>query len=184
MRGRPLGGGRFSIVRPEVFLLTEELPVFGPVTVAGMEEAVWAVLLGDPGAARERLARVGLPVPGPSPVLTATLEQLREYTEGRRREFDLPLAPRGTPFQRQVWDAVSRIPYGETRGYGELARELGRPTAARAVGAAVGANPLCVVVPCHRVVGASGRLTGYAYGLPLKRRLLALEGQAPRLAAR
>ena len=113
----------------------------------------------------------------------AALAQLAEYFAGRRRCYDLPLHRRGTPFQLAVWDAVAGIPYGETRSYGELARALGRPAASRAVGAANGANPLPIVIPCHRVVGASGRLTGYAGGLTTKRRLLELErGSAPGLA--
>ena len=105
----------------------------------------------------------------------AALAQLAEYFAGRRRSFDLPLDRRGTPFQLAVWDAVAAIPYGETRSYGELARALGRPAASRAVGAANGANPLPIVIPCHRVVGATGRLTGYAGGLATKRLLLELE---------
>lgn len=84
----------------------------------------------------------------------------------------MPRAPLGTPFQREVWDALARIPYGETRTYADVARRLGRPSAVRAVGAAIGRNPLCVVVPCHRVVGAGGALTGYAGGLVRKQRLL------------
>lgn len=112
-----------------------------------------------------------------------TARQLREYFAGQRRGFDLPLAPRGSAFQLRVWQALERIPYGRTRSYGELARQLGCPGAAQAVGAANGSNPLAVVVPCHRVVGADGALTGYAGGLERKRRLLDLEaaGTAPAL---
>jgi methylated-DNA-[protein]-cysteine S-methyltransferase len=102
--------------------------------------------------------------------------QLREYFAGERRQFDLPLAPRGEPFQQRVWQLLKQIPYGETRSYGRLARELGDPGLAQAVGAANGRNPLSVVVPCHRVVGADGSLTGYAGGLERKRALLELEG--------
>ena len=101
--------------------------------------------------------------------------QLTEYFAGERTTFDLPLRPAGAPFQLRVWDALLRIPYGETASYGELARELGHPTAARAVGAANGRNPLAIVVPCHRVIGADGSLTGYAGGLECKRALLDLE---------
>ena len=111
--------------------------------------------------------------------------QLREYFDGKRREFDLPLAPDGTGFQCRVWRELRRIPYGETISYGELARRIGKPTAARAVGAANGRNPLAIVVPCHRVIGADGTLTGYGGGLPVKEALLALErrvaGAAPLL---
>ena len=102
-------------------------------------------------------------------------EPLEEYFAGTRQAFELPLAPRGTPFQLAVWQELSRIPYGETISYGELARRVGDPAAARAVGAANGANPLPIVVPCHRVIGANGSLTGFGGGLPNKRWLLALE---------
>ncbi|MCH6163712.1 methylated-DNA--[protein]-cysteine S-methyltransferase [Streptomyces marispadix] len=102
--------------------------------------------------------------------------QLEEYFTGERRQFDLPLAPRGEPFRQRVWQLLRHIPYGETRSYGQLARELGDPALAQAVGAANGRNPLSVVVPCHRVVGADGSLTGYAGGLERKRALLELEG--------
>jgi methylated-DNA-[protein]-cysteine S-methyltransferase len=105
-------------------------------------------------------------------VLARAAAQLAEYFAGTRRTFDLPLAPRGTGFQRIVWHALAKIPYGETRSYGELARAIGRPAASRAVGAANGKNPLSIVVPCHRVVGASGELTGYAGGVATKRWLL------------
>ena len=105
--------------------------------------------------------------------------QLDEYFAGRRRSFDLDLEPVGTPFQQDVWAALRRIPYGETRTYGDIAAELGRPTAARAVGAANGRNPISIVIPCHRLVGSTGALTGYAGGLERKRALLVLEGGVP-----
>ena len=105
--------------------------------------------------------------------------QIREYLEGKRDGFTLPLDLRGTPFQRAVWEALRAVPYGETRTYGELARAAGHPSAVRAVGAANGANPVPLVVPCHRVVASGGRLGGYGGGLGLKRRLLALEHQRP-----
>jgi methylated-DNA-[protein]-cysteine S-methyltransferase len=101
--------------------------------------------------------------------------QLAAYFAGRRREFDLPLEMAGSPFQRRVWDALRQIPYGETVSYGELARRLGIPASPRAVGVANGKNPICVIVPCHRVIGADGSLTGFAGGLPRKRLLLDLE---------
>ena len=109
-----------------------------------------------------------------APLALAT-RQLSEYFAGRRRSFELPLAPRGTPFQLAVWRALQDIPYGETLSYGELARRLGVPNAARAVGLANGANPLPIIVPCHRVIGADGSLTGFGGGLPIKRALLSLE---------
>jgi methylated-DNA-[protein]-cysteine S-methyltransferase len=101
--------------------------------------------------------------------------QLREYFAGERRQFDLPLAPCGTPFQQRVWRALLDIPYGETVSYGELAARIGQHSAARAVGLANGSNPLPIVIPCHRVIGAGGKLTGYGGGLPIKQQLLALE---------
>ncbi len=105
----------------------------------------------------------------------AVMAQLEEYFAGRRRTFDLPLDPEGTRFQLTVWQALTRIPYGETVSYGELARRIGNPQASRAVGLANGANPLPIVVPCHRVIGADGSLTGFGGGLDIKRKLLALE---------
>jgi methylated-DNA-[protein]-cysteine S-methyltransferase len=109
------------------------------------------------------------------PVLQAAKRQLGEYFAGRRKTFDLPLAPSGTPFQHRVWQALLTIPYGETQSYADIARRIGNPKAVRAVGAANGANPISIVVPCHRVIGADGSLTGYGGGLPRKRKLLALE---------
>ena len=106
------------------------------------------------------------------------LVQLNEYFTGRRRTFDLPLSLRGTPFQRSVWLQLLQIPWGETRSYGDIARAVGKPGAARAVGMANQTNPLPIIVPCHRVIGANGSLTGYAGGLDVKARLLALEGVA------
>ena len=103
--------------------------------------------------------------------------QLEEYFAGERTDFDLPLNPVGTPFQRVVWDALRTIPYGEIRSYGEIAVQIGRPGAARAVGWANGRNPISVIVPCHRVIGASGALTGYGGGLERKRHLLDLEAR-------
>ncbi|HST44998.1 MAG TPA: methylated-DNA--[protein]-cysteine S-methyltransferase [Luteimonas sp.] len=116
---------------------------------------------------------------GDHPVLARAVVQLRDYFAGTRRTFDLPLAPSGTPFQRQVWDALSTIGFGQTWSYVQLARAIGRPAASRAVGAANGRNPLPIVVPCHRVIGAGGALTGFAGGLPTKEYLLHLEGALP-----
>ena len=107
--------------------------------------------------------------------------QLTEYFEGRRRQFDLPLAPQGTPFQQRVWSALLDIPYGETISYGELASRIGQKSASRAVGLANGSNPLPIVIPCHRVIGANGKLTGYGGGLAIKERLLAHERGEQRL---
>jgi methylated-DNA-[protein]-cysteine S-methyltransferase len=108
--------------------------------------------------------------------LAAAKRQFGEYFADRRKQFDLQLNPSGTPFQRRVWDALLTIPFGETKTYGELAANLGDPNATRAVAAAIGRNPISVIVPCHRVIGANGSLTGYAAGLGCKRALLELEG--------
>lgn len=112
------------------------------------------------------------------PLLVEAAEQLDAYFAGDLREFDLPLAPSGTAFQRDVWDAVSAISYGQTASYAEIAAAVGRPAACRAVGAANGRNPLPVIVPCHRIIGAAGALTGYGGGLDRKRSLLDLERAA------
>jgi methylated-DNA-[protein]-cysteine S-methyltransferase len=109
------------------------------------------------------------------------VSQLTEYFAGRRQRFELPLAPEGTPFQQRVWRELQDVPYGVTISYGQLAARIGQPTASRAVGLANGSNPLPIVIPCHRVIGADGRLTGYGGGLPIKERLLALERGARRL---
>ena len=109
--------------------------------------------------------------------LVAVKKQLLEYLEGLRTHFELALAPQGTPFQQRVWSEIARIPYGEVVTYAELARRAGAPGCARAAGAATGRNPLSIVVPCHRVVGTNGALTGYAGGLERKSRLLELERQ-------
>jgi methylated-DNA-[protein]-cysteine S-methyltransferase len=114
---------------------------------------------------------------GDEAVLAEACRQLSEYFDGKRTAFDLPLRPAGTPFQQAVWVALRAIPAGETRSYADIARAVGRPSAVRAVGAANGANPIAIVVPCHRVIGSSGALTGYAGGLPTKKWLLAFEGR-------
>lgn len=111
-----------------------------------------------------------------SPILQRAEDQLNEYFSGKRSAFDIPLEPKGTVFQKQVWQQLLKIPYGQHITYGEQARYLGRPTAARAVGAANGKNPIGIIIPCHRVIGASGHLTGFAGGLGIKRQLLELEG--------
>src|ERR1700761_2002766 len=111
------------------------------------------------------------------PMLIETQQQLEEYFAGKRKLFAIPLDMRGTRFQNDVWQALLAIPFGETRTYGELARQLGNPNATRAVGAANGRNPISIIVPCHRVIGASGKLTGFAGGLKAKAHLLGLEGR-------
>ena len=162
------------------------------LAVAPMETPLGVMLLGaadgklclaefsDPDRLEAQLRRTrrsmkATLVPGrPAPIADAE-SQLAEYFAGRRRRFDLPLLPAGTVMQRQIWETLLRIPYGETWSYGQVAAAIGRPRAARPVGQAVGANPISIIVPCHRVIGAAGTLTGYGGGLWRKRRLLALE---------
>ncbi len=117
-------------------------------------------------------------------VLRITREQLREYFEGVRQSFDLPLRPHGTAFQMDVWRMLATIPWGATWSYRDLARAIGKPEAVRAVGAANGRNPLPIVLPCHRVIGADGSLTGFGGGLPIKAALLQLEGALPAQGSR
>ncbi len=117
------------------------------------------------------------------PSLRDCAAQLADYFAGKRQCFDLPVAPRGTPFRQRVWREIAKVPYGATITYAELALRAGAPGSARAAGAATGRNPLAIVVPCHRIVGTSGALTGYAGGLPRKERLLALEGALEDAAA-
>ncbi|HPJ03534.1 MAG TPA: methylated-DNA--[protein]-cysteine S-methyltransferase [Candidatus Limiplasma sp.] len=138
----------------------------GPVTVAANEGAVTRLFFGA--------APSGMPLRA-SGLTDLAAEQFVEYLKGLRQAFTVPLRPAGTPFQRRVWEELLKIPYGETATYGQLAQRIGRPTAARAVGMANHHNPIAVLIPCHRVVGANGALTGYAAGLPMKRRLLELE---------
>ncbi|MBR3972679.1 MAG: methylated-DNA--[Oscillospiraceae bacterium] len=113
----------------------------------------------------------------PAPLSDRAAGQLEEYFKGIRREFDLPLAPAGTPFQMAVWEALREIPYGETRSYGQIAAAIGKPKASRAVGMACNRNPIWIVIPCHRVVGSTGKLTGYEGGLDMKHFLLELENR-------
>lgn len=112
---------------------------------------------------------------GDDKVITKARRQLDEYFAAKLRAFDLPLAPQGTPFQRRVWEALLKIPYGVTRSYGQQAAAIGSPKAVRAVGFANGRNPIAIIIPCHRVIGANGSLTGYGGGMPRKRLLLDLE---------
>jgi methylated-DNA-[protein]-cysteine S-methyltransferase len=140
----------------------------GPLLLAGDELALRELHL--PG--RHRRALEWTPATAP---FAPVVKQLEEYFAGERTAFELPLAVRGPAFHRAVWACLIRIPYGETRSYGQIARELGRPDRARAVGGANARNPLPIVVPCHRVIGSDGSLTGYGGGLEAKRALLALE---------
>ena len=109
-------------------------------------------------------------------LLVNATKQLKEYFAGKRRQFEIPIHMEGSDFQKKVWNALTRIPYGETRSYGEIAREVGSPGSARAVGGACHHNPVMIMVPCHRVIGSNGRLVGFGGGLPIKEALLRLEG--------
>lgn len=149
----------------------------GELTLLASARGLAAVLWENDDPRRVRLGPRAAAGEGHA-VLDAAVAQLGQYFAGRRRVFDLPLDFHGTDFQRKVWQALLEIPFGETRSYGQLAAAIGVPTASRAVGAANGRNPISIVAPCHRVIGASGRLTGFAGGLEAKRLLLALE--APR----
>jgi len=146
----------------------------GPLLLAGTAEALTRVNFQ---AGPHRLRPLSAWRQDAAPFAGA-LAQLTEYFRGARREFELPLAPEGTPFQLAVWQALRAIPYGETVSYGELAQRVALPGGARAVGMANGANPLPIIVPCHRVIGADGSLTGFGGGLDIKRALLSLEGAA------
>ena len=134
----------------------------------------------DSGGAVVRIGFGVLDVAGsalsPTALTNEAATQLMEYFAGKRRTFSLPLAPKGTPFQKEVWQALSSIPYGQTRSYADIAAQVGRPKAFRAVGMANNRNPIPIIIPCHRVVGSSGDMVGYAYGTKIKRYLLELEG--------
>lgn len=148
----------------------------GILTIASNGSAITGVWFEHhryPPAAETLGERVG---PGTDPVLDAAATQLAEYLAGERASFDLPLDPAGTEKQKAVWDILCRIPAGQSRTYGEIANELGNPNAAQAVGQAVGHNPVSIIIPCHRVMGADGSVTGYAGGVERKSFLLELEG--------
>jgi methylated-DNA-[protein]-cysteine S-methyltransferase len=154
---------------------TMESPV-GRLTLVGSDRGLAAVLWEDDAPSRVRL---GARTQHTShPILLQAEAQLAEYLAGKRRKFTVQLDPVGTEFQNKVWGALRTIPFGETRSYGQIAAQIGSHTAVRAVGAANGRNPLSIIVPCHRVIGADGKLTGFAGGLEVKARLLALEGAA------
>lgn len=175
----------FGSSRP-VTILVDELSgsaldsPLGRLSLVASAVGLVAILWPDDRPDRVPLARV-TPDGGENRHLRAAADQVMAYLAGGLRDFDVALDLRGTPFQRQVWAALAAIPYGETCSYGAIATAIGRPTASRAVGAAVGRNPLSLIVPCHRVVGTSGGLTGFAGGLATKRHLLELESAAGRL---
>lgn len=138
----------------------------GPLTLTASEDALTEIAFGGAGNSGSAL---------PSALLAQTARELEEYFAGGRRTFTVPLAPAGTDFQRKVWTALRTIPYGETVSYGDIARRIGKPGAAIAVGQANSRNPIPIIVPCHRVIGADGKLVGYAGGLEIKKALLRLE---------
>ncbi len=142
----------------------------GPLTVASDAVSITEIRFGSPRSGDVICINA---------LREGALKQLTEYFSGERREFDLPLRLDGTEFERNVWEQLQRIPYGECASYGEIARRLGSPGASRAVGRANHHNPISIVVPCHRVIGASGDLVGFGGGLPRKRTLLELEGFLP-----
>jgi methylated-DNA-[protein]-cysteine S-methyltransferase len=156
-----------------------ESPI-GTLLIVGDDEAIRRIEFPKNGKARR--PESGWVESGRGAV-AETIRQLREYFAGRRSEFDLPLAPEGTEFQRMVWRRLQEIPYGETISYGELAKRVGNAKASRAVGAANGQNPIPIVIPCHRVIGSNGKLTGFGGGLPTKEALLALEARQLTLGA-
>ena len=158
-----------------VFTTLVDSPV-GPLAIAADATGLRAIeFRGN----RHPVRRDGDWREGDSLLLRRARRQLDEYFAGKRRRFDLPLSPRGTEFQREVWTALATIPYGQTLSYAQLAARVGRAGASRAVGAANGRNPLPIVLPCHRVIGADGSLTGFGGGLPAKQFLLKLEGALP-----
>jgi len=151
----------------------------GPLKLVASNRGLVGILWQNDNPRRVRLAE--LVERAEHPVLVRTEKELNEYFTGMRSGFTVPLDMRGTPFQRQVWEALLGIPFGETRTYGQLAIQLGNPKATRAVGAANGRNPIAILVPCHRVIGHSGKLTGFAGGLDAKAYLLKLEGRGQHL---
>jgi methylated-DNA-[protein]-cysteine S-methyltransferase len=147
----------------------------GALKLVSSENGLAAILFRDDD---QSLAPLTPLVDRPNdPILLETERQLGQYFEGTRKEFSVPLDFHGTDFQRSVWEALLTIPFGETRSYGEIARQVGKPSASRAVGAANGRNPISIIAPCHRVIGSSGELTGYGGGLDVKEMLLSLEAR-------
>jgi len=160
---------------------TIESPI-GKLKLVASDEGLVGVLWQNDRPSRVRLGE--LVADDRHPILLKAERELGEYFAGKRKEFSVPLDMRGTPFQKDVWEALLAIPFGETRSYGQLARQLGNPNATRAVGAANGRNPLPIIVPCHRVIGSTGKLTGFGGGLGTKAHLLSLEENDGTLFAR
>jgi methylated-DNA-[protein]-cysteine S-methyltransferase len=157
---------------------TTPTPV-GNLKLIATDKGLAAILWENDPAGRVRLAP--LVEDTKNPVLLAVERELKEYFEGKRTSFSVNLDPAGTEFQTKVWRALSEIPFGETRSYLDIAKRVGNAKAVRAVGAANGKNPISIIVPCHRVIGASGKLVGFAGGLKTKQHLLSLEAKAPQL---
>lgn len=157
-------------MRPKMYCTSLITPV-GTLLLFADDDALYRIVFP---ACADNLP-VADSAPTGHPLLSSASLQLSEYFSGNRQNFDLPLSPQGTPFQLAVWDLMQQIPYGKTSTYGEIAAELGNPNKARAVGGAANKNPLPLVIPCHRVMGANGKLTGFAGGLKTKQFLLSLE---------
>ena len=145
----------------------------GTITLIGDEDGIQRLYIHNPYAKYPLLLDDG--IEEDASIFSAAIHQLEEYLAGSRRSFDLKLNPQGTPFQKSVWEKLTQIPFGKTLGYGEIAKDLNNPNASRAVGAANGKNPIPLIIPCHRVIGANGKLTGFAFGTELKQQLLDLE---------
>jgi methylated-DNA-[protein]-cysteine S-methyltransferase len=159
---------------PKAHVSTTIRSPVGALSLIASDSGLAAILWENDRPGRVRLD--GAKEDAAHPILRETERQLAEYFAGRRRAFEIPLDFAGTDFQKAVWQALLTIPYGETRSYAQIARQIGQPTAVRAVGAANGRNPISIVTPCHRVIGSSGKLTGFAGGLATKAFLLRLEG--------
>lgn len=167
-------GGRMPAMKTKKLVYKTSATPVGKLTLVACDEGLRAILWEHDDPRRVPLG--DMTQDDSHPLLREADRQLQAYFSGALKQFSLKLAAEGTPFQKSVWEALTRIPYGETRSYAEIARQVGRPLAVRAVGAANGRNPISIVVPCHRVIGSNGRLTGFAGGLDAKAWLLAKEG--------
>jgi methylated-DNA-[protein]-cysteine S-methyltransferase len=166
-----------TIASPSTYVVVPS-PV-GPLTIVARDGMITGLYMQAQRHGPDP-ATLSLPADADDEPFATAVSQLAAYFNGTLTEFDLPLAPEGTPFQRKVWDGLRAIPYGQTVSYGELARSIGSPAASRAVGLANGRNPIAIVVPCHRVIGSDGSLTGYGGGLDRKQFLLSFErGASP-----
>jgi len=149
------------------------LSPLGRMSISATDQAITSVLFADDAQDVHPIA--------PSTLIAQCIAQLDAYFAGQLKQFNLPLAPQGTPFQQRVWQLLQEVPYGRTDSYGNLAKQLGDVKTTRAVGTANGSNPIAIIIPCHRIIGANGSLTGYAGGLARKQFLLALESNQPQL---